>query len=33
MIVKTKYQSFWDVDNGKTLCAKCHKILRRTVCQ
>jgi hypothetical protein len=22
----TKYQPFWDVDNGKTLCVDCHKI-------
>jgi len=33
MIVATKYEPFWDIENGKTLCAKCHKSLRRIKCQ
>ena len=28
-----KYEPFWDIENGKTLCAKCHKSLRRIKCQ
>jgi len=29
----TKYEPFWDIENDKTLCAKCHKSLRRIKCQ
>lgn len=28
-----KYKLFWDIDNGKTLCAKCHNLIKEKTCQ